>query len=178
MLEKLFGDDRDDQQRSPGDRDARIRERMQARGITEEEATRLILSEEELAVGKRELRAGEVEVDKHVETDRVRDNVTLRHDVVDVERRPITDGYGPTGATIGPDEEIHIPLHAEEAVVEKRVVPKEEIVVRTREVAENEVVEADLRSEHADVHREGAVREVDDYRADGDLRRDDRGGML
>ena len=168
MLEGLFGGERRDQDDPRfNDRAALIRERMAAQGITEEEATRLILSEEELAVGKREVAAGEVEVSKRVETEHARENVTLRHDEVEIERRPVTDGYAARGATIGESEEIRIPLHAEEAVVEKRVVPTEEIVVRKREVAENEVVEADLRKERAEVER-------DDFRADTKLDRDER----
>ena len=174
MLDKLFGGEgRDQDDPRFHDRAALIRERMHAQGLTEEEAKRLVLSEEELAVGKREVRAGEVEVSKHVETERVQENVTLRHDEVEVERRPVTDGYAAAGATIGEGEEIRIPLHAEEAVVEKRVVPTEEIVVRKREVAENEVVEADLRKERAEVHREGTVRDGDEFRADAPRDRDE-----
>jgi uncharacterized protein (TIGR02271 family) len=175
MLDRLFGGEgREQDDPRFQERATLIRERMEAQGITEEEATRLVLSEEELAVGKREVAAGEVGVSKRVETERVRENVTLRHDEVEIERRPVTDGYSAAGATIGEGEEIRIPLHAEEAVVEKRVVPTEEIVVRTREVAENEVVEADLRKERADVHREGAVRENDGFRADNTLDQDER----
>lgn len=176
MLDKFFNnaDDNQTDDARLRDREMRIRERMSASGISEEEATRLVLSEEELTVGKREVNAGAVDVSKRVETERVREGVTLRHDEVEVERRPITDGFAATGATIGENEEIRIPLHAEEAVVEKRVVPKEEVVVRTREVAENEVVEADLRRERADVHREGGVVEKDTLRGDPSVRRDDR----
>lgn len=160
MLEKLFnGDDRDENESHPRDREARIRERMQASGISEEEATRLVLSEEELAIGKREVRAGEVDVTKRVDTEHVRERVPLRHEEVQVERRPITDGYAAGGSTIGADEEIRIPLRAEEAVVEKRVVPTEELVVKKRTVVENEIVEADLRHETAEVEREGIARE-------------------
>jgi uncharacterized protein (TIGR02271 family) len=177
MLEKLFnGGDRDENDATLEDRTALIRERMQAQGITEEEATRLVLSEEELAVGKRAVNAGEVEISKRVETERVSEPVTLRHDEVEVERRPITDGFSAAGTTFGESEEVRIPLHAEEAVVEKRIVPTEEVVVRTREVAETEMVEADLRKERADVHREGAVRETDPLRGDPSTRRDDRLG--
>lgn len=172
MLENLFnGGNRDDDEARLRDRQALVRERMQAQGISEEEAARIVLSEEELAVGKREVRAGEVDVTKRVETHHVREDVTLRHDEVEVERRPITDAYHAAGATIGEDENIRIPLHAEEAVVEKRVVPKEEIVVRKQEVADTEMVEADLRRERAEVHREGEVREADGFRDDRDLRR-------
>ena len=176
MLDKLFGGDQNENDATLQDRTALIRERMQAQGITEEEATRLVLSEEELAVGKRAVNAGEVEITKRVETQRVSEPVTLRHDEVEVERRPITDGFAADGATIGEGEEVRIPLHAEQAVVEKRIVPSEEVVVRTREVAETELVEADLRKEHADVHREGAIRETDQLRSDPSIRRDDRLG--
>lgn len=102
----------------------------------------------------------------------MRENVTLRHDEVDIERRPITDGYSATGATIGDEGEIRIPLTAEEAVIEKRVVPTEEIVVRTRSVAETEPVEADLRHERADIHREGETFRADVNERDSLLDRD------
>jgi uncharacterized protein (TIGR02271 family) len=126
-------------------------------GFRDEGAVRLVLSEEELAVGKRQVAAGEVGVSKRVETEHVTDQVSLRHDEVDIERRPITDGYSATGINEIGAEEIRVPLHAEEAIVEKRVVPKEELIVRTREVVETETVEADLRRERAEVHREGVT---------------------
>jgi uncharacterized protein (TIGR02271 family) len=162
MLERLGGNDRDDlRDRDLRDRDLLdadrqrlVRERMEAHGVTEDEALRLVLSEEELAIGKRQVAAGEVGVRKFVETERVHEDVQLRREEVDVQRRPITDGYSATGAVIGDDEDIRIPLHAEEAIVEKRVVPKEELVVRKREVVENEGVDAELRRERAEVDRE------------------------
>jgi uncharacterized protein (TIGR02271 family) len=183
MLERFGGSDRDDlrdrdlrdRETLDADRQRLVRERMEAHGIGEEEAMRLVLNEEQLAIGKREVEAGEVGVRKHVETQHVHENVQLRHEEVDVERRPITDGYTAAGADarIGEEEDIRIPLHAEEAVVEKRVVPTEELVVRKREVVENQPVDATLRREHAEVDRE--VRTDTDMR--GDLRndlRDDR----
>ena len=161
MLEKFGGNDRDDRNlrdRSLTDTDRQrlVRERMEAHGIGEDEALRLVLNEEQLAVGTREVEAGEVGVRKHVETEHVHRNVPLRHDEVEVERRPITDGYtaAGAGATIGEGEDIRIPLHAEEAVVEKRVVPKEELVVRKREVVETENVDTTLRHERAEVDRD------------------------
>jgi uncharacterized protein (TIGR02271 family) len=122
-----------------------------ARGATSGEA-RITLSEEQLAVRKRERAAGAVEVEKHVETQHVRESVPLSHEEVTVERRPVTDPMAATGR-IG-EEHIRVPLSSEEAVVDKRVVPKEELVVRKQEVTENEVVEADLRRERAEVHRD------------------------
>jgi uncharacterized protein (TIGR02271 family) len=115
---------------------------------------RLTLSEEQLNVGKRQVEAGEVGIHKHVETQHVHENVEVRREEVEVERRPITDPLHASGQIIETEDEIRIPLHAEEVVVEKRVVPTEELVVRKREVVENEGVDATLRRETAEVDRE------------------------
>lgn len=136
----------------------RDEERLNAAG-----EQRLTLSEEELAVGKREVRAGEVEVDKTVESRHVRESVPVRHEEVTVERRPAT-GMN-TSARIE-EGEIRIPVTEEELIVEKRTVPKEELVVKKQEVIENESVEADLRRERAEVHREGNVDVRDTTRND------------
>ena len=177
MLEKLGGSpDRDDLRNRDlrdgtmldADRQRLVRERMEAHGVTEEEAVRLVLSEEELAIGKRQVAAGEVGVHKTVETRHVHEEVPLRHEEVEIERRPITDGYSATGATIGEDQDIRVQLHAEEAIVEKRVVPTEEIVVRKREVVENESVDATLRREHAEVDREVTNTHLRNDRLDDD----------
>jgi uncharacterized protein (TIGR02271 family) len=178
MLERLGGnDDRDlrddrldDRDMVGADRQRLVRERMEAHGIGEEEAMRLVLNEEQLAIGKREVSGGEVGVRKTVETERVHENVQLRHEEVEVERRPITDGYTAAGtnAMIGESEDIRIPLHAEEAVVEKRVVPTEELVVRKREVVENQPVDTILRREHAEVDREVSNTHLRDDRLDDD----------
>lgn len=118
--------------------------------------TRIPVSEEQLAVGKRERQAGEVEIDKDVETRHVRESVPTRHEEVVVERRPAT---GPMNAKARIEEdEIRVPVTEEELEVTKRTVPKEEVVVKKRDVIENETVEADLRREKVDVHREGDAR--------------------
>ena len=113
---------------------------------------RLTLSQEELVVGKREVTAGAVEIEKEVETEHVRQNVPVYHEEVIVERRPATPGMSAQPRI--ENDEIHVPLHKEELVVDKRVVPKEELIVRKRETVETETVEADLRRENVDVHRE------------------------
>jgi uncharacterized protein (TIGR02271 family) len=116
--------------------------------------TRLTLSEEQLAVGKREVSAGEVGVHKTIETRHVHEEVPVRREEVEVERRPIADPLHASGQITETEDEIRIPLHAEEVVVEKRVVPTEELVVRKREVVENEAVDTTLRRETAEVERE------------------------
>jgi uncharacterized protein (TIGR02271 family) len=114
---------------------------------------RLTLSEERLAVGKRQHEAGEVHVKKHVETEHVREEVPVRREEAQIERRPIPEGERMDARTRIQDDEIRIPLREEEVVTEKRTVPKEELVVKKREVEETKVVEADLKKERAEIHR-------------------------
>ena len=106
---------------------------------------RLTLSEEQLAVGKRQVQAGEVNLRKEVDTRHVQETVGLVHDEVSIERRPLS-ATDATNVRIG-EETIRVPLMAEEAVVEKRVVGTEEVLVHTRPVTENQTVEADVRKE-------------------------------
>jgi uncharacterized protein (TIGR02271 family) len=131
------------------------------RGGTAAREGRLILSAEELNVGKRQVQAGEVGVRKTVETEHVSQKVPLVHEEVTVERRPISDRSAAASAKIGEDE-IRIPLMAEEAVVEKRAVAKEEVVIRKRQVTDEQTVEADLRRERLD---ESGLREAADVNA-------------
>ncbi|HEU4457114.1 MAG TPA: DUF2382 domain-containing protein [Longimicrobium sp.] len=134
----------------------------------------LTLNEERLNVGTREVEAGRVEIGKRVETEHVTENVQTRREEVTLERRPITDPMAAReGARIEGDE-IRIPLHEEEVVVEKRVVPTEELVVRKHQVVENTPVEADLRREHLEVRDEGGLARgdrLDDRLDDGTTRR-------
>lgn len=116
---------------------------------------RLTLSEEQLAVGKRQVQAGEVGVHKTVETQHVHETIPVRREEVEVERRPVTDPIAAaSGQVVETEDEIRIPLRAEEVVVEKRVVPAEELVVRKREVVEHEGIDTTVRRERAEVERE------------------------
>lgn len=110
----------------------------------------ITLSEEELAIGKRRVQAGEVNVHKHVETEHVTQQVPVTREEVTVERRPVTDGRYADAPEMG-EEHISVPVTEEEVMVEKRPVVKEEIVVRTHAVEDTKTVDADLRRERADV---------------------------
>jgi len=120
------------------------------------EERRVTLSEEELAVGKRQ-QTGEVAVSKHVETEHVRQAVPVTREEVTVERRPAT---GTSTTAEFRDDEVRIPITKEEVIVEKRVVPKEELVIKKHSVQDEELVEADVRRERAEVHHQG-VDELD-----------------
>ena len=106
---------------------------------------RLTLAEEQLSVGKRQVQAGEVNLRKTVETEHVQQQVPLNREEVSIERRPLAAADA-QNLTIG-EETIRVPLTREEAVVEKRVVGTEEVVVGTRNVTDQQTVEADLRKE-------------------------------
>lgn len=121
----------------------------------------LTRSEEELAVGTRNVQAGSVDVRKRVETEHVKKTVPVTHEEVTIERRPVTPGMGGKHAAddraqIGEDE-IRVPLMAEEVVVDKRAVAKEEIVIRKHAVHDEKTVEADLRKERIEVDKHGDV---------------------
>ena len=115
---------------------------------------KMSVSEEELRVGTRERKAGEVDVEKRVETERIQKPVTVHREEVEVERRPAS---GNTKAEFG-DKEIRVPVTEEEVVVEKRPHVVEEIVVRKRDVEETEMIDETVRKERVDV-------DVDDDRA-------------
>ncbi len=117
------------------------------------EGRRIVRSEEELAIGKRQVQAGEVGVHKTVESEHVRQSVPVTREEVTVERRPLEAGANFTEATIT-DDEIRVPVMEEEVVVEKRAVAKEEIVIRKQAVQEEKIVEADLRRERIDVDKD------------------------
>jgi uncharacterized protein (TIGR02271 family) len=130
---------------------------------------RLTLNEEQLSVGKREVESGEVGIHKHVETQHVHENVQVRHEEVEIERRPIRDPLAAgAGQIIETEDEIRIPLHAEEVIVEKRVVPTEELVVRKRDVVETEGIDTTLRRETAEVDRETTETHLRGDRPDDD----------
>lgn len=118
------------------------------RGAERDEA-RMTRSEEELAIGKRRVEAGEAYLRKRVETEHVSKPVTRTREEISVERRPV-ERAASGNVEIG-DQEIRVPVTEEEIVVEKRPVVKEEIVVTKRAVEETQNVEADVRRERVDV---------------------------
>jgi uncharacterized protein (TIGR02271 family) len=121
-------------------------------GANEARVTR---SEEELEVGKRQAKAGEVSINKRVETEHVTQPVTTRREEVTIERRPVRADEASSATQIGDDTEVRIPITEEQLEVGKRAVVKEEIVVKKHTVSEDKNVEADLRKERIDIDRSG-----------------------
>lgn len=155
-VERVEVDHRSRQVRIPGYTEGaygRQSSEYDTRGAGDRFATdeaRLTRSEEELRIGKQQVQAGEVVVGKHVETERVSEPVSLNREEIVMERRPVAPGRSSDSTAIGEDE-IRIPLVEEEAVVEKRPVVKEELVVGKHTVEDTKTVETELRREEFDV---------------------------
>jgi uncharacterized protein (TIGR02271 family) len=114
-------------------------------------------SEEELRVGKTEQESGRVRLRKYVVEDEVTETVPVKREEVRVEREPITDA-NIDNAMEGPaisDEEHEVVLHEEQAVVEKRAVPKERIRLDKETQVEDRQVSETLRKEEIEVDGDG-----------------------
>jgi uncharacterized protein (TIGR02271 family) len=110
-------------------------------------------SEEELDVGTTQRESGRARLRKYVVTEDVQTTVPVRREEVRVEREPITDG-NVDDATDGPaisEEEHEVTLHAEEAVVEKRAVPKERVRLDKETVQEEQQVSETVAKEEIEV---------------------------
>ena len=114
---------------------------------------RMTPSEEEPRAGRHSTDAGDVGVRKTAETEHVRESVPLTREEVTVDRRPLATDARAAAPGIG-EQEVRMPVRAEEAVVEKRPVVREEIVIRKRAVVENQAVDADLRRERVEIDRD------------------------
>ena len=114
-------------------------------------------SEEELHVGKTERETGRARLRKYVVEDEVTKTVPVRREEVRIEREPITDANA-GAATDGPEissEEHEVVLHEEEAVAEKRTVPKERVRLDKDVHTEDREVTDTVRKEQLDVDDDG-----------------------
>jgi uncharacterized protein (TIGR02271 family) len=123
----------------------------------ETDETRLRLHEEQLAISKREVGAGSVDIHKRVQEEHVSQTIPLRREEVTVERRPLHGVAEPGARIAAQDETVRVQLHREEVLTEKRIVPTEEVIVRKKEVIGHETVGATLRSEYVETSQTGSA---------------------
>lgn len=124
-----------------------------ARGGSSVDETDVVRSEEELQVGKRDVETGRARLRKHVETEPVDLDVDLKRETAHVTREPIDQPV--SGAEIG-EQEVEVPLHGEEAVVQKQTVAKERVSVDKDVETEHQQVSDDVRKERVDVDEGGS----------------------
>jgi uncharacterized protein (TIGR02271 family) len=114
--------------------------------------------EEELKVGTRPVAAGTVRLRKWVDTEPVEAEVELTHERAHVERERIDE---PVAEHDFSEEEVEVPLTAEEPVVQKQAVAKERVSVGKHTEGETRTVTETVRKEKVDVDGNG-VENVDE----------------
>jgi uncharacterized protein (TIGR02271 family) len=110
--------------------------------------------EEELRIGKREVNRGGARVRSYVREVPVHEQVTLREEHVSVERRPVNETLRAGDLNAGDafqERNIEMTETAEEAVVAKQAVVKEELVVRKTAEEHVENVEDTVRRTEVDI---------------------------
>jgi uncharacterized protein (TIGR02271 family) len=101
--------------------------------------------EEQLQVGKREVERGGVRVETHVTQKPVEENVELREEHVNVERRPVDYTYHGTESEAFKESLVEIREAYEELVVQKKARVVEEVVVNKDVEQRTETVHETLR---------------------------------
>jgi uncharacterized protein (TIGR02271 family) len=124
------------------------------------EEARLRLHEEQLAISKREVGAGEVDIHKRVQQETVSQTIPVRREEVTVERRALHGAAEPGARIAAQDEVVRVPLFREEVITEKRIVPTEEVIVRKTEVMDQQTVGATLRSEYVETTQTGVSTNI------------------
>ncbi len=155
-------------------RDREISDSNEREDLSEEE--RIQLREEQLNVDKENVQTGEVDVNKHVETDHQEFDVPVEREEVSVERRPV-EGEAKPGSLDGDTEEdsIHVPVNEERVNVNKENVVNEEVVVKKDKVRDTEHVSADVQREEIDVNEtDNRNREQRNRDEDGNMNKEDQ----
>jgi len=155
-IDRLLDRDRDDRAdilEGGADRTTTRGARSQGEMVTNEEGEiRVPVVEERLAVGKREVELGEVEVRKTVETEEQTVPITLTHEEVIINEVRV-DERPATGADLFEEATIRVRLRGEEAVVAKEAVVTGEVVINKEAMTEQQTITDTVRREHVDVER-------------------------
>lgn len=101
-------------------------------------------AEEELQVGKRPVQAGTVRLRKWVETEPVTAEVDVKRETARIEREPINE---PVGEGQMGEQQVEVPLEAEQPVVSKQTVAKERVSVDKDVETTPETVTEEVRKE-------------------------------
>ena len=114
------------------------------------------VAEEELHVGKREVNRGRVRLHSRVIERPVSEQVSLREEHVQVERRPVS---GTTQAgDVFQERTIEVEERGEEAVVSKEAHVVEEVVVRKEADQRTETISDTVRKTEVDVEDDRSIR--------------------
>lgn len=126
-----------------------------ARGTEGEEAIPLV--EERLRVGKRETSHGRVRVRSYVVETPVQEQVKLREEHVQVERRPVDRPLTEADQAAFKDRSIEATETAEEAVIGKEARVREEVVLRKQAEERTQTVSDTVRHTEVEVNDDRAA---------------------
>jgi uncharacterized protein (TIGR02271 family) len=112
------------------------------------------IAEERLQVGKREVNRGRVRVRSYVVETPVQEQVALRQEHVEVERRPVDRPLTGADEALFQERTVEATESAEEAVVAKEARVKEELVVRKEAEERVETVQDTVRRTEVEVDDE------------------------
>ncbi|HEX2558675.1 YsnF/AvaK domain-containing protein, partial [Phenylobacterium sp.] len=123
------------------------------------EEVRVPITEEQLRVGKREVERGGVRVRSYVVETPVHEQVGLREEHVSIERHPVNQTVGRGSADeLFEERSFEVTERAEEAVVDKQAIVREELTVR-KDVEEHvENIDDTVRHTEVDVQDERSAR--------------------
>lgn len=105
------------------------------------------LLEERLHIGKRDTQIGEVEVSKRAVSEPVEEQVELRRDRIEIDRKEVNRPAAKGETVIGDNETIRVPVYGEEVVAEKTPYVKEEITLNNNPEVRTETVRDEVRRE-------------------------------
>ena len=120
--------------------------------LDEADEAAIPLASEEVSIGKREVERGRVRLRTHVVERPVEETVRLREEHVEIERRPAS-GDASAGDAFK-ERSVEITERGEEAVVGKRAVVNEEVVVRKGVHERDETVRDTVRKTEVEIDRD------------------------
>lgn len=116
--------------------------------------------EEDLQIGKRQVERGRMRVYTEVTETPVEEQVTLREERVNVERRPVNRDISDADMTAFKEGEFEVRTSAEEAVVNKQARVVEEVVINKEVTERTETIRDSVRRTDVEVKETAAERNV------------------
>jgi uncharacterized protein (TIGR02271 family) len=112
--------------------------------------------EEELRVGKREVERGSVRINTYIQEKDVHEDVNLRSEHINVERRPVNREASEADFNAFEEGTMELKETSEEAIIDKRARVVEEVHVDKDIEEHTETIHETLRRKDVDVERTGA----------------------
>jgi uncharacterized protein (TIGR02271 family) len=126
----------------------------------DEEGTIIPVVEEELQIGKRQVQRGGVRIHSHITERPVEEQVSLREEHVNVERRPVNRHATDADFNTFKEGTMEVTETAEEAVVAKHAHVIEEVVIGKQATERTETIRDTVRRTDVDVENLSANQQV------------------